>query len=81
MSSYSLMRVQRRISKGMEVLEYYTTNQWDFKSDKLQLLRKKLNEREYKTYKLDADGNYYCFYYYICLFHTAGSIHWSIHLT
>ncbi|XP_049879479.1 fatty acyl-CoA reductase 1-like isoform X3 [Pectinophora gossypiella] len=51
-----LMRVQRRINKGFEVFEYYTNNQWDFKSDKGQMVRKRLNEREAKEYKVDADG-------------------------
>ncbi|KAJ2942775.1 hypothetical protein O0L34_g14963 [Tuta absoluta] len=51
-----LMRVHRRINKGFEVFEYYTNNQWDFKSDKGQMIRKKLNEREHKEYKVDAEG-------------------------
>ncbi|XP_034827897.1 putative fatty acyl-CoA reductase CG5065 [Maniola hyperantus] len=51
-----LMRVHRRISKGFDVFEYYTNNQWDFKSDIAQTLRKNLNPRERRDYKVDAIG-------------------------
>ncbi|XP_047038839.1 fatty acyl-CoA reductase 1 [Helicoverpa zea] len=51
-----LCRVQRRINKGFEVFEYYTNNQWDFKSDIAQTLRQKLNPRERRDYKVDAVG-------------------------
>ncbi|XP_048488006.1 fatty acyl-CoA reductase 1 isoform X2 [Plutella xylostella] len=51
-----LMRVQRRISKGFEVFEYYTNNQWDFKSDIAQTVRQRLNTRERRDYKVDAIG-------------------------
>ncbi|VVD01911.1 unnamed protein product [Leptidea sinapis] len=51
-----LMRVHRRISKGFDVFEYYTNNQWDFKSDIAQTVRQKLNERERRDYKCDAVG-------------------------
>ncbi|KAL4711229.1 hypothetical protein ACJJTC_019070 [Scirpophaga incertulas] len=51
-----LMRVHRRISKGFEVFEYYTNNQWDFKSDIAQTVRTRLNTRERRDYKVDACG-------------------------
>ncbi|KAI8433255.1 hypothetical protein MSG28_015329 [Choristoneura fumiferana] len=51
-----LIRVQRRIQKGFEVFEYYTTNQWDFQSDIAQNERKALNARERRDYKVDAVG-------------------------
>ncbi|XP_023955315.2 fatty acyl-CoA reductase 1 [Bicyclus anynana] len=51
-----LMRVHRRISKGFEVFEYYTNNQWDFKSDIAQTYRNYLNPRERRDYKVDAIG-------------------------
>lgn len=50
------MRVHRRISKGFEVFEYYTNNQWDFKSDIAQTVRKRLNTKERRDYKVDAVG-------------------------
>nr|QLI61997.1 fatty acyl-CoA reductase 7 [Streltzoviella insularis] len=51
-----LMRVQRRISKGFDVFEYYTNNQWDFKSDHAQTVRQRLNPKERRDYKVDAVG-------------------------
>ncbi|CAK1589999.1 unnamed protein product [Parnassius mnemosyne] len=51
-----LMRVHRRISKGFDVFEYYTNNQWDFQSDACQRLRVHLNAREKEDYKIDAIG-------------------------
>ncbi|CAG4949395.1 unnamed protein product [Parnassius apollo] len=51
-----LMRVHRRINKGFEVFEYYTNNQWDFKSDIAQTVRQRLNTRERRDYKVDAIG-------------------------
>lgn len=51
-----LMRVHRRISKGFDVFEYYTNNQWDFKSDIAQTVRQSLNPRERRDYKVDAIG-------------------------
>lgn len=51
------MRVQRRIAKGFEVFEYYTNNQWDFKSDIAQEVRQLLNAREKEEYKCDINGN------------------------
>nr|QLI62000.1 fatty acyl-CoA reductase 10 [Streltzoviella insularis] len=51
-----LLRVHRRISKGFDVFEYYTNNQWDFKSEIGQMVRTRLNTREKEDYKVDADG-------------------------
>ncbi|XP_026739618.1 putative fatty acyl-CoA reductase CG5065 [Trichoplusia ni] len=51
-----LVRVQKRITKGFEVFEYYTNNQWDFKSDIAQTVRQTLNPRERRDYKVDAVG-------------------------
>ncbi|XP_063392482.1 fatty acyl-CoA reductase 1-like isoform X2 [Cydia fagiglandana] len=51
-----LCRVQRRVTKGFEVFEYYTNNQWDFHSDIGQKYRNDLNPRERIEYKVDASG-------------------------
>ena len=50
------MRVQRRITKGFEVFEYYANNQWDFKSDNIQNVRALLNPKESLLYKIDGNG-------------------------
>ncbi|XP_072934147.1 putative fatty acyl-CoA reductase CG5065 [Epargyreus clarus] len=51
-----LIRVHKRISKGFDVFEYYTNNQWDFISERGQRVRARLNAREREDYKLDAAG-------------------------
>jgi fatty acyl-CoA reductase len=51
-----MCRVQRRITKAFEVFEYYTNNQWDFVNTHIVNARDKLNSREYKNYKINADG-------------------------
>ncbi|XP_026331129.1 putative fatty acyl-CoA reductase CG5065 [Hyposmocoma kahamanoa] len=53
-----LIRVQRRLTKGRELFEFYTNSQWYFKSDFGQLVRMRLNARELKEYKVDTtDAN------------------------
>nr|CAD7403844.1 unnamed protein product [Timema poppensis] len=51
-----MVRIQRRISKGFEVFEYYANNQWDFKNDHVHVLRKLMNPREKKAFKIDGEG-------------------------
>lgn len=50
------MRVQRRIQKGFEVLEYYANNQWDFDTTNIESLRLKMNALESVKYKIDSKG-------------------------
>jgi fatty acyl-CoA reductase len=51
-----LWRVHERIAKGMEVLEYYANNQWDFDNKHAIIIRARMNETELKKYKVDAKG-------------------------
>lgn len=51
-----LLRVQRRINKGFEVFEYYTNKQWDFRNEHVVAIRKIMNERERKAFKIDGDN-------------------------
>lgn len=51
-----LLRVQRRISKGFEVFEYYTNKQWDFKNESVLEIRKIINSKEKKIFKIDGEG-------------------------
>jgi alcohol-forming fatty acyl-CoA reductase len=37
-----MLRVQGRISDGLDVLQFFTTRQWDFKSNMFQALQKEL---------------------------------------
>jgi alcohol-forming fatty acyl-CoA reductase len=51
-----LWKVHERIAKGMEVLQYYANNQWDFDNKHAIRIRAKLNNLEKKLYKCDAEG-------------------------
>ena len=50
------MRVQKRISKGFEVFEYYANKQWEFVNTNVNFVRPLMNEREKLEYKLDGVG-------------------------
>ncbi|XP_057664141.1 putative fatty acyl-CoA reductase CG5065 [Diorhabda carinulata] len=62
-----LMRVQKRISKGFEVFEYYANNQWDFDNEDSLKAREILNPKERQIYKLDGDGIDYVDYFTHCV--------------
>jgi alcohol-forming fatty acyl-CoA reductase len=53
---HSLWKVHERIAKGMEVLQYYANNQWDFSNKHGNIIRAALNKREKILYKCDAEG-------------------------
>lgn len=38
------------------MFEYYANNQWDFKNDNLIHLRKLINAKEKKSFKIDGEG-------------------------
>lgn len=61
------MRVQKRISKGFEVFEYYANNQWDFNNEQSLQARKLMNPRERQIYKVDGDGIDYFDYFLNCV--------------
>lgn len=61
------MRVQKRISKGFEVFEYYANNQWDFHDEHGYHTRSLLNPREKQIYKLDGEGINYEDYFTNCV--------------
>ena len=50
-----MLRVQRRINKGFEVFEYYTNKQWHFRNECADEIRKMMNERERKVFKIDGN--------------------------
>ncbi|XP_044764593.1 fatty acyl-CoA reductase 1-like [Coccinella septempunctata] len=62
-----LMRVQRRIAKGCEVMEYYANNEWIFSNQRTKEKRTLLNLTERKKYKLDCDGFDYEEYFTNCV--------------
>lgn len=52
----SLCKIQDKIAKGMGVLEYFATHQWNFDDTAIKTIRAKLNNLERKKYKIDAEG-------------------------
>lgn len=50
----SLVRVQNKVSTGLELLQYYTTKEWDFRSDRFQQLQEKLIPIDQKIFDTDT---------------------------
>lgn len=51
-----MCRVQRRISKGFEVFEYYANNVWQFMNTHVFHLRMQMNPLERQLFKVDGQG-------------------------
>ena len=49
-----MIRVQKRLAKGIQVLNYYTTNQWNFDITNSTFMWNQMNEAEKITYQCDA---------------------------
>ncbi|XP_065369886.1 putative fatty acyl-CoA reductase CG5065 isoform X2 [Calliphora vicina] len=50
-----LVRVQKRIAIGLDVLQFFTTRAWDFKSNNFRELYKILTAEEKKIFKINTD--------------------------
>lgn len=49
-----MVKVQNKIKVGLDVLQYYTTRDWEFPNNNLQKLRSKLTESDRKTFYTDC---------------------------
>ncbi|XP_037955085.1 putative fatty acyl-CoA reductase CG5065 [Teleopsis dalmanni] len=49
-----LVQIQKKISTGLKLLQYYTTKNWDFKNEKFQKLNAKLNSTDQKIFDVSA---------------------------
>lgn len=61
-----MIQTQKRITCGLEVLQYYTTKQWCFVSDNIKNLSKKLTEKDKEDFNIDMknlDWNAYLLEY------------------
>lgn len=47
---FSLVNVQRKISTGLKLLQYYTTKDWDFRNERFQELSNTLNETDERLF-------------------------------
>lgn len=61
-----MWRIQRRISKGFDVFEYYANHQWDFSNEETLKSREDMNEIEKEIYKVDGHGLDLEEYFYNC---------------
>ena len=51
-----MIKVQNRVSQGLEVLQFFTMRNWKFNSQKFQSLSKKLSQDEYKMFFMDTEA-------------------------
>ncbi|KAB0791638.1 hypothetical protein PPYR_03438 [Photinus pyralis] len=61
-----LWKIQQRITRGSDMLEYYANNRWEFKRDGLLAVRDSLTQREMELYKLNEQGMDLDEYLYNC---------------
>lgn len=50
---YSMVHIQKRISDGLEVLQYFTTRDWIFHNDQLMKLWEDMDPRDKKIFSID----------------------------
>jgi fatty acyl-CoA reductase len=48
-----MVKIQRRIQGGLDILQYYTTKQWVFRNDCLKALPQSLTEEDRQTFYTD----------------------------
>ena len=49
-----MVHVQKKISVGMDVLKFFTMNDWNFKSDNFCNLTKEQSKEEYNMFYIDS---------------------------
>ncbi|XP_037039618.1 putative fatty acyl-CoA reductase CG5065 [Bradysia coprophila] len=50
-----LVQVQKRVSQGLKVLQYYTTRNWVFKNDNMMQLHRRMNQRDRERFNFNVD--------------------------
>ena len=48
-----MVRIQKRISDGLEVLQYFTTREWIFHNTNLVILRNEMSSRDKQIFSFD----------------------------
>ncbi|XP_015432085.1 PREDICTED: putative fatty acyl-CoA reductase CG5065 [Dufourea novaeangliae] len=51
-----LVRVQHKVNAGIELIQYYTTKQWDFRNDRMKKLQLELNESDREEFFMDTSS-------------------------
>lgn len=52
-----MVKVQKRVSYGMNVLEYYTTNEWFFENDFYKSLKTRISKQDNEVFYTDFSVN------------------------
>lgn len=52
---FSLVGIQRRISQGLKVLQYYTTKNWVFKNEKFLHMKDKMSPKDHETFYFSVE--------------------------
>jgi alcohol-forming fatty acyl-CoA reductase len=50
-----MIRVQKKIFVGLEVLQFFTTRRWDFRSDNFKAIREKLSPEEQEIFNTNTE--------------------------
>lgn len=50
-----MCRVQTMISQGLDLLQFFTTRQWYFKSQQYQAIAKNLTPKDFELFDMDID--------------------------
>lgn len=49
-----MVRVQKKVSMGLKVLQYYTTKRWEFKNDRSKRLYNAMTKEDQETFFFDC---------------------------
>lgn len=50
---FSMVRIQRRISVGLEVLQYFTMREWTFHNSNLLIMRQEMSAKDKEIFPID----------------------------
>uniref|UniRef100_A0A146M6I1 Fatty acyl-CoA reductase n=2 Tax=Lygus hesperus TaxID=30085 RepID=A0A146M6I1_LYGHE len=51
-----MLRVQRKVQDGLDVLQYFTTREWKFKNDQLLKMRSKMDPADRKIFNIEFES-------------------------
>lgn len=51
-----MIKIQKKISQGLNVLQYYTTKQWVFNNDRMCAMYGRLSEKDRQTFFFDMSA-------------------------
>jgi alcohol-forming fatty acyl-CoA reductase len=50
---YSLVRIQKKISEGMKMMEYFSMKKWDFRSPSAKIIKESLSTEDKMVFPTD----------------------------